>query len=85
MIPLEIAVDLEYTKSTMYTIFTVLIDLVFFIDIIFVFNTTLDENSVEILDRKRIALVYLKSRFTIDFLSAFPVDFLNMLFIGETN
>ena len=85
MIPLEIAVDLEYTKSTMYTIFTVLIDLVFFIDIIFVFNTTLDENSVEILDRKRIALEYLKSKFTIDFLSAFPVDFLSMLFIGETN
>ena len=42
MIPLEIAVDLEYTKTSEYNFYIVLTDLIFFLDIVIGFNTTLN-------------------------------------------
>lgn len=44
------------------------------LDILVNFNTTFDENSDEIIDRKRLAHNYLKKGFIIDFLSALPLD-----------
>ena len=83
MIPLEIAVDLEYSETLEYNFFIVLTDLIFFVDIVIAFSTTLNQNNIEIFDRSRITKHYLKNGFTIDFLSAFPADLVSMLFLTD--
>jgi hypothetical protein len=74
MVPLEIAVELEYTKHWLYDVMNASLDLLFFLDIVVNFNTTVLENNEEIRDRAEITRRYLIGQFTIDFLSAFPVD-----------
>lgn len=74
MVPLEVAVELSAFKNPVYKSMNVIIDTIFFLDILVTFNTSLNENSEEIRDRNLIAIAYLKGSFTIDFLSAFPVD-----------
>ena len=83
MIPLEIAIELDYTQTASYSLFTVTIDIIFFFDILVNFSTTLNVNSEEIKDRAEIARHYLRGSFTIDFLSAFPIDAMATLIIGE--
>ena len=51
MVPLETAIDLEYTNYFMYDIMNVVFDLLFFSDILISFNTTYEENNEEISDR----------------------------------
>jgi hypothetical protein len=51
MVPLETAIDLEYTNYFMYDIMNVVFDLLFFADILISFNTTYEENNEEISDR----------------------------------
>jgi len=53
------------------------------LDIVVNFNTSLDENSEEIRDRKMMAIKYLKGNFTIDFLSALPIDLLASFFVKD--
>ena len=71
MIPLEIAIELSYTETAGYTLYTIATDIIFFLDILVNFNTSLEQNSEEIKDRAEIARHYLRGSFTIDFLSAF--------------
>ena len=82
LVPLEIAVELEYTKTVGYIVSSAFFDIMFFVDIIVSFNTTIDENNEEICDRRVIAKHYLRGSFTVDFLSAFPVDLFVALFLG---
>ena len=51
MVPLETAIDIEYTNYFMYDIMNVVFDLLFFADILISFNTTYEENNEEISDR----------------------------------
>lgn len=51
------------------------------LDILINFDTTFDENSNEIIDRKLIAHNYIKRGFTIDFLSALPLDLITKVLI----
>ena len=60
MVPLETAVDLQYTKEFMYEVMNVTFDTLFFIDMIISFNTTLEENNEEIKERRRITLSYIR-------------------------
>lgn len=83
MVPLEIAIELEYTKTVAYSFYSISTDTIFFLDILVQFNTTLDENSEEIKDRVLIAKHYLRGSFTVDFLSAFPFDSAANLLIGD--
>ena len=79
MVPLEIAVELDYTKTWQYFVYSIITDIIFIMDIFVSFNTTLKENSIEITDRTIIAMNYLKGTFTIDFISAFPVDVISLM------
>ena len=54
-------------------------------DILVNFNTTIEISEKTIYDRRIIAVVYLKGRFTIDFLSALPLDLIAGIFIPEGN
>jgi hypothetical protein len=48
-------------------------NVVFFLDIFVIFNTAFfDNNSEEVVDRKRIAARYIQGMFLIDFVSSLP-------------
>ena len=80
LVPLETAVELDYTKEWIYEVLNVIFDVLFFIDILISFNTSLNINNDEIHDRTQISLSYLRGQFTIDFLSAVPIDVLASIF-----
>ena len=73
-VPLEIAMTLDAFESNWYKALSFLIDLVFLIDILINFNMTIDLSESVVYDRKATARAYLRGRFTVDFLSAFPLD-----------
>lgn len=83
MVPVELAVELDWVKETWYKTLNVIIDIIFIIDIIVNFSTTFEEGYEVIYDRKRIAHEYIRTRFTIDFLSAIPMDFLIVVFFSN--
>ena len=54
----------------------VIVDIIFFIDLIFGFFTTyINKNKVKVIVLRKIALNYLKSWFIIDFISILPIDY----------
>lgn len=56
--------------------------LIFFIDILVEFNTSVKVEHVVSTDRKAIAGKYLRSWFTVDFIIAFPFEFFLLLIVG---
>lgn len=52
----------------------VVIDTIFIVDVLVNFNTTFEMGYDVIYDRKMIAQHYLRTRFTIDIVSAIPID-----------
>ena len=74
--PLEIAFGNGMNeKMSTLLIFDYVTDIMFFADIIVIFNTAyLTEDYYIIEDRKLIAFAYLQSWFTIDLLSCVPFD-----------
>ena len=75
MVPVEIAVAGDFVGShTWYSVTNILIDIVFILDLLVNCNTTYEKDNVEVRERKKIIAHYLKGRFTVDFLSAFPID-----------
>ena len=60
----------------------VLIDIVFILDLVVVCNTSYEVGYETINDRKQIVAHYLKTNFTVDFLSAFPVDLFASIFLA---
>lgn len=83
MVPLEIAIELQYMNHYLYDVVNAAFDLLFFIDMLVSFNTTLLINNEEIKDRAVITRRYLVGQFTIDFLSAFPVDLVANVFFKD--
>ncbi len=67
-------------------IFDIIVDLLFFLDIIVAFNTAYVDESTEIVitDRKKIALNYLRLWFWIDIGSTIPFDSVIAFFMGHT-
>ena len=74
LVPLEVATDAEPFKTDFWFWFNTVIDLVFTLDVLIVFNTKIIVEGEEIDDRRRICLAYLKGHFTVDLLAALPVD-----------
>ena len=76
MTPLSIAFnDLDNKKSNNGVYFDYVIDILFLIDILVIFNTAYYNEDSEIIDnRKEIASDYLKGWFIIDLLAIIPFD-----------
>ena len=85
MVPLEIAVETEFVKSDLYFLGNLAMDIIFFLDILVVFNTSFEVNYEEIRERRMIVARYLKGQFTIDLLSALPVDLIASLIFEGLN
>lgn len=82
MLPLVIAFKL---KNKVLDIASVTIDMCFLLDIIVVFRTVLidEETGEEIKNSKIIANKYIEGRFTIDFLSTVPFDYIALIFLEK--
>jgi len=84
VLPLRIAFVKNETK--VWTIIYNIADLLFAVDLVLNFFTTLydDERNFEITDRKEIAIEYLKGWFMIDFFSIVPFEGIMKFFINDT-
>ena len=71
---MEIAMDLELFKMKLYVAIQILTDAIFITDIAVNFNTTIDQGEKVVYDRRVITRNYLRGRFTVDLLSAIPLD-----------
>lgn len=84
-LPVDIAFQPASFDSAQIVIFNNFIDVLFAIDIIINFRTSIinDIQSEEITDAKRIAINYIKTRFFLDILASIPFD--SLISIGETS
>ena len=81
-LPIELAFEPEWAESTATVWLNAIIDLLFLIDIIVVFRTTIiGENGEIVKDQKTIAIKYLRGSFTIDLLSTIPLDSMAGIFL----
>lgn len=78
-LPIEISFPHEFFKSPLYIFLNNVTDLLFALDIVIVFRTSIMSADDESFDPKEIAIDYIKSRFWIDLLSTIPFD---MIFGG---
>lgn len=78
MLPISIAFNSQDVTLDRIALF---VDISFVLDMIIVFRTTLldEDTGLEIKDWKIIAIAYLRGRFTIDFLSTVPFDWLALV------
>ena len=74
MVPVELAIIEEVEYALWYQACNVLIDIVFIMDLIVICNTSYEDGYETINNRKKIFAHYLRTNFTVDFVSAFPVD-----------
>jgi hypothetical protein len=76
VIPVSIAFKPELFQDPAFVFFDVLVDAIFFVDIMVNFNTTFYNNEgTEVYNRKVIAIKYIAGgRFFIDFISTIPMD-----------
>ena len=86
-IPFEIAFDPPNMKAPGFYVLNSLIDFFFLLDIIVNFRTTFYdiETGNEVFDSKRTGQKYLRSRFTVDFLSTVPFDTIALLFTSSSS
>ena len=83
-LPIELAYEPEWTKTSANAWMNALIDFLFLIDIIVVFRTTvIGDNGEIVTDQKTIAIKYLKGSFTVDLLSTIPLDSMAGIFLDE--
>jgi hypothetical protein len=74
--PFDLAFADEIKDVTWYTVFRNVIDVLFFIDIIIIFNTAYQDESMEIVDsRIEIARSYVKGWFLIDLMAVIPFEY----------
>ena len=78
MLPIGIAFRVE---NQIFDWTSQAVDMIFVLDIFIVFRTTIldDDSGEEIRDGKIIASKYIKSRFTVDFLSTVPFDYIALV------
>ena len=73
MIPLNMAFDEAFGDDWDWVL--AVIDLIFFTDVIVIFNTAFEDEDYRIIDdRKTIAISYLKNWFFIDIIAIIPFD-----------
>ena len=79
VVPWRLAFYDENSFNWMIAYFS--IDFFFLLDIILTFFTSVsdDQNIGEIVNKKQIAIIYLKSWFWVDLISIFPLDMINLL------
>ena len=79
IVPIRLA--FSDSESFWWSLFYIITDTIFLIDIILTFLTTINdtEKIYEITDKKKIAKQYLKGWFLIDFLSILPIDIMLMV------
>lgn len=84
-IPLEVAFDPDILQQSFLKTFGVLVDIIFFLDILVAFRTTYIDirNGQEIMELKALAYHYLFGSFWVDFLSTVPFDTFAELILGE--
>lgn len=78
LIPYQVVFLREVSTETLRTF--ALIDLLFLADILLAFFTSYREHGEEVLDRRRIAVHYLKGSFAVDVAANFPYEILALLF-----
>lgn len=87
--PFDLAFADEIEDVESYTIFRNTIDILFFIDIVVIFNTAYQTDAMEIEDdRFQIAKAYIQGWFIIDLMAVLPFEFILKLFMhggGEGN
>lgn len=72
-IPVAIAFLPLWAEHRVYVVIDMLTNVIFFVDIFVIFNTSyFDKDSEEIVDRRKIAVRYFMGLFAIDFLSSVP-------------
>jgi len=76
LVPFSMAFSDELDLIPSFILFMYIIDIFFSVDILIIFNTAIvEDDSFDIVDdRKKIALIYMKSWFLIDLLSVVPFD-----------
>ena len=78
-VPLEYVIT-ELESNSDYQTLDLIINLMFFVDIILGFRTTFfDAQGMEVRDAKQIAFNYLRGMFTVDFLSSIPYRYVRQL------
>ena len=71
-------------SSNEWQTLNVIVDVSFFIDIVFIFRTAIFNSDMEVItDTKQIAVAYFKGMFWIDFLSTVPLDAMLILLIDK--
>ena len=83
-LPLELSFEPEKMSSKGWQTLNVIVDVSFFIDIVFIFRTAIFNSDMEVItDTKQIAVAYFKGMFWIDFLSTVPLDAMLILLIDK--
>lgn len=82
-----VAFDPPFMNHVSFTVLNSLIDFLFLCDIIISFRTSVfhSRTGEEILEPKKIAVQYLKTRFLVDLLATIPFDTIGLLFISGNN
>lgn len=74
VVPINLAFSSETDSVVWYTYSNYLIDFIFMLDMLVVFNTAV-KTDFEIIDNRRtIAYLYFRTWFLLDFLAIFPID-----------
>ena len=74
-LPVELAFQPDFTQTSTNATMNAIIDLLFLVDILVIFRTSImGENGEIVSDQKTIAVKYLKGSFAIDVLSTIPLD-----------
>lgn len=73
---IETPYDIAFADSTIsYTLFNSILDLLFLLDILLIFNSAFYTEEMDIVeDRRSIALAYVKGWFLVDFIAIIPFD-----------
>ena len=84
-IPFNVAFEPEFMEAWYFEIINGVIDFLFLVDILVSFRTTSIDPATgdEITNVKRIAQVYLRGRFWVDFLATVPFDKVGELIVQE--
>ena len=83
-LPIELSFQPEFSKSSTNSTLNAIIDLLFLVDIIVIFRTSImGENGDIVSDQKTIAIKYLKGSFSIDVLSTVPLDSMAGIFFDD--
>ena len=79
--PLQIGLDIESFLPSYWVLVDYLVDLMFFMDIIFTFRTVLIDSSGNIcMDKTKIYKAYFRGWFIIDIIASLPLDLLKIFF-----